>query len=88
MDMYEYMLTCVHVLGCSDPPLHNAQNMIVDVPDKFTEGDKVNYTCLSRFELVGDNVLTCKSGKWVGDIPYCKGTCASLTFHFKSINKE
>ena len=48
--------------------------MIVEVPRSLTEGAKVNYTCPGRYELVGDNVLMCKNGKWTGDVPYCKGT--------------
>ena len=55
--------------------------MNIDIPDSLTEGAKVKYTCPARYKLVGDNVLKCKSGKWVGEIPYCKGMCVQLTLN-------
>ena len=48
--------------------------MNVDIPDSLTEGAKANYSCPTRYKLVGDNTLTCKNGNWAGDVPYCKGT--------------
>ena len=47
--------------------------MIVEIPDSLTEGAKAKYSCPSRYELAGDNVLTCKNGKWAGGVPHCKG---------------
>ena len=60
------------VSQCSDPP--QPHRMHVDIPESLKEGAKVKYTCPDRYELVGDNILTCKNGKWAGDVPYCKGT--------------
>ena len=48
--------------------------MNVVIPESLTEGAKAKCSCPDRYELVGDNVLTCKNGKWAGDVPYCKGT--------------
>ena len=59
------------LLDCSNPkPVIKA---IVDVPDSLTEGAKAKYTCPPRYKLVGNNILTCKNGKWTGVLPHCRG---------------
>ena len=86
--MYNYVFMSMYffiALTCSDPPLHNAKNMIVEIPDSLTEGVKVKYACVTRYKLVGDNVLKCKSGKWVGEVPFCKGMYVCI-IDFKSIS--
>ena len=65
------VFTCL-ASQCNDPPLPLKMNVVI--PESLTQGAMAKYSCPDRYELVGDSVLTCNSGKWVGDEPYCKGT--------------
>ena len=69
------MKTTLLLLACSNPkPVLNA---IVNDPDSLTEEAKAKYTCPAHYKPVGDNILTCKNGKWTGVLPHCKG----MTLH-------
>ena len=61
------------------PNLADSANGAVNVSGR-SPGDIVTYTCISGFELVGADTLTCVSdGKWGPDPPVCKRELSQLT---------
>ena len=58
-------------LGITCPDLENPANGAVPV-DGMNPGDTATYTCISGYELVGADTLTCGSdGMWSPEPPVC-----------------
>ena len=68
INMYCYLFS----LGITCPDLENPANGAVMV-NGMNPGDTAHYTCISGYELVGADTLTCGSdGMWSPDPPVCR----------------
>ena len=53
-------------------PLPNPPNGVVSVGSTI-EGSKVNYSCITGYNLMGDSMRICtSSGNWSGNEPLCE----------------
>ena len=58
-------------------PIAGIDNGFASAPDGTTEGAVANYSCMERFNLVGNATRTCQSnGAWSGEQPSC-AACVS-----------
>ena len=55
---------------CPNPPrlVHGSHD-----GNDFSVGKKVTYSCNAAYLLEGNTVITCVDGKWVGQVPVCRG---------------
>ena len=71
---HQYVLDfcCIFPLGITCPNLENPANGAVMV-NGMNPGDTAPYTCISGYELVGADTLTCGSdGMWSPEPPVCR----------------
>ena len=68
-----YSIFCyIFPLGITCPDLENPANGAVTV-NGMNPGDTATYTCISGYELVGADTLTCGSdGMWSPEPPMCR----------------
>uniref|UniRef100_A0A3Q2D6U0 Complement factor H-related protein 5-like n=1 Tax=Cyprinodon variegatus TaxID=28743 RepID=A0A3Q2D6U0_CYPVA len=60
--------------GCSHPPqVTNGDTLSFTKPD-YQEGERVEYSCFSRYTMEGGPFKTCRNGKWEGEMR-CLGAC-------------
>uniref|UniRef100_A0A3Q2EAN1 Complement factor H-related protein 5-like n=1 Tax=Cyprinodon variegatus TaxID=28743 RepID=A0A3Q2EAN1_CYPVA len=59
---------------CSHPPqVTNGDTLSFTKPD-YQEGERVEYSCFSRYTMEGGPFKTCRNGKWEGEMR-CLGAC-------------
>ena len=39
----------------------------------FRNGENVTYSCNPKYVLEGSAIIRCKDGRWLGQIPVCRG---------------
>lgn len=60
------------LVNCGKPPVRDDKT-IVEGGFTFAVGEKVSYSCVNGYELVGEEQRTCASdGLWTNDTPYCR----------------
>jgi len=55
---------------CKQPP-KAPKNGLVIAP-KTDHGMKARFACRDGFQMVGNPVIECKYGKWIGEPPICE----------------
>ncbi|XP_071148852.1 P-selectin-like isoform X1 [Mytilus edulis] len=62
---------------CEDIPSNNLTNGAVTVTER-TIGSTANFTCDAGHSLVGNEIITCTSSGWNGNIPQCRFQCDDI----------
>ncbi|XP_071148854.1 P-selectin-like isoform X3 [Mytilus edulis] len=65
------------VFQCEDIPSNNLTNGAVTVTER-TIGSTANFTCDAGHSLVGNEIITCTSSGWNGNIPQCRFQCDDI----------
>ncbi|XP_038164324.1 complement factor H-like isoform X2 [Cyprinodon tularosa] len=61
-------MQCIRSSGCSHPPqVDNGDTVLFTKPD-YQEGERVEYSCFSRYTMEGGPFKTCRNGKWEGEM--------------------
>uniref|UniRef100_A0A3Q2D7P7 Beta-2-glycoprotein 1 n=1 Tax=Cyprinodon variegatus TaxID=28743 RepID=A0A3Q2D7P7_CYPVA len=66
--------TCSGSSGCSHPPQVPNGDTLSFTKFNYQEGERVEYSCFSRYTMEGDPFKTCRNGKWEGEMR-CLGAC-------------